>query len=396
MLIQIVPRRTAEPNGVADYALALACALRERSGIGSIFLSATSSAEAAPKQDEWRTIPIARRAEDLVGTLSSLSEETRVYAVLLHFAGYGYQKRGIPLWLAGGLKDLRRRRPGVPLLTIFHELYATGRPQQSAFWLCPVQQQIARSILKLSSAAITPTNLSRRRLEKWLSGNNGKAITTMPVFSNVGEPGRGLHPFARAPTAVIFGLTGVEDRLFGIYRSGLERVVPALGIESILDVGPRSSSLPSTLAGAPVISKGALPPTVVSRLLQEARFGIVAYPVDVIGKSGVFAAYAAHGVVPIVLSDADRLASLDGLRPNEHFLDGIRFSTGQSAGDLDSIQSELFDWYTSHALPAQADCLAKLIKASPLQAGANNNRERPVSNCSREAGSVSDVLAKSR
>src|SRR4029079_16057631 len=203
---------------VADYALAIARALRERNGINSVFLSATSSAEAAPKQDEWRTIPLPRRrAQNLAGVLSSLSADAEAYAVLVHFAGYGYQKRGLPLWLASGLKDWRRRTPDVPLLTIFHELYAIGQPWQSAFWLSPVQQQIARSILKLSSAAVTPTQLGRRRLSNWLNGNDGKTITARPVFSNVGEPGRGLGPFERAATAVVFGLAGVEDRLFGTY-----------------------------------------------------------------------------------------------------------------------------------------------------------------------------------
>jgi hypothetical protein len=216
------------------------------------------------------------------------------------------------------------------------------------------------------------------------------------VFSNVGEPGRGLHPFERAATAVVFGLAGVEERLFGIYRSQLERIVTAFGIESVLDVGPRLSSPPRTLAGVPVISKGALPAAAVSKLLQQARFAFIAYPVDVIGKSGVFAAYAAHGVVPIVLSDADRLTSLDGLRPNRHFIDGLQFNSGAETCDLVSIQGELFDWYASHALPAQADCLAKLVRASPPQAGATYDCERPVSNRSRETSPVVGDAVKSR
>jgi hypothetical protein len=393
MLIQVVPRRTAEPNGVADYALALARVLRERSGIGSVFLSATSSAETPPKQDEWRTISVPRRrALDLAAVLRSLSVETGACAVLLHFVGYGYQNRGLPLWLVNGLKGWRRRTPDVPLLTIFHELYAIGRPWQSAFWLSPVQQQIARSILKLSSAAVTPTHLGCRCLSGWLNGDDRKTVTAMPVFSNVGEPRRELHPSTRAATAVVFGLTGVEDRLFGIYRSDLERIVATLGIESIFDVGPRSSSLPRTLAGVPVISKGALPQPVISKLLQQTRFGFIAYPIDVIGKSGVFAAYAAHGVIPVVFSDADRLISLDGLRPNQHFLDGFRLSSGTEGWDLASIQGELFDWYASHALPVQVDFLTSLMGVGPLQAGTS---QRPVSGFSRGALPIdNDVAAR--
>jgi hypothetical protein len=208
----------------------------------------------------------------------------------------------------------------------------------------------------------------------------------------VGEPRRELHPSTRAATAVVFGLTGVEDRLFGIYRSDLERIVATLGIESIFDVGPRSSSLPRTLAGVPVISKGALPQPVISKLLQQTRFGFIAYPIDVIGKSGVFAAYAAHGVIPVVFSDADRLISLDGLRPNQHFLDGFRLSSGTEGWDLASIQGELFDWYASHALPVQVDFLTSLMGVGPLQAGTS---QRPVSGFSRGALPIdNDVAAR--
>jgi hypothetical protein len=253
-----------------------------------------------------------------------------------------------------------RRAGRVPLLTIFHELYATGRPWQSAFWVSPLQKQIARSILNLSSAAITPIDVCSKRLSEWLDGNAPK-ITALPVFSNVGEPGCGSAPCARAAAAVVFGLAGVEDSIFGIYRSEMERIVSALGIEKIFDVGPRLSSMPRTLTGAPVISKGVLPQGAVSELLQRARFGFVAYPVDCIGKSGVFAAYAAHGVVPIVLSE--KSGAFDGLQPGRHFLDGLRLGTSAGARDLASIQRKLFTWYTSHSLKVQADFLADSISS---------------------------------
>jgi hypothetical protein len=355
VLIQLVPRRTVEPNGVGDYASALARVLSARSGITSVFLSGEPSANATPL-DEWKTVALPRRKSRLLAdTIGQLSAEIGACAVLLHFSGYGYHNRGAPLWLVQGLRIWSWRRDRVPLLTIFHELYATGRPWQSAFWLCPVQKQIARSVLKLSSVAITPTELYGKRLSDWGDGKAVK-IMPMPVFSNVGEPGCGSPPCARPATAVVFGLAGVEERVFGIYRPEIERMIPALGIEKILDVGPRFSSTPSTLGGVPVISKGVLPRHEVSELLQHARFGFVAYPLDFIGKSGVFAAYAAHGVVPIVLSEIQ--GSFDGLQPTRDFLDGLRLLTGVDADALASIQWKLFTWYRSHSLSVQGDFLA--------------------------------------
>jgi hypothetical protein len=360
-MIQVVPRRAAEPNGVADHALALARALRAYGGANSVFLSGTPTADAMPVEDDWKTVCVPKReARILADTVQLLSAETNARAVVLHLSGYGYQKRGVPVWLVHGLQIWSRCAGRVPLVTIFHELYATGRPWQSSFWLSPLQKHIARSILNLSSAAITPTDLYRNRLSEWRDGN-AIEITPMPVFSNVGEPGCGPAPCARTAAAVVFGLAGVENVIFGSHRAEIERIISALGIEKIFDIGPRFSATPHTLAGAPVISKGALPQGAVSELLQRARFGFVAYPLDFIGKSGVFAAYAAHGVVPIVLSDTR--GAFDGLHPDRHFLDGLRLGTGAGAEDLASIQRKLFAWYTSHSVKVQAEFLANSIRA---------------------------------
>jgi hypothetical protein len=358
-LIHLVPRCAGEPSGVADYALALARALRAYRSVNSVFLSGTPSAHTTPVEDDWRTVCVPRRhARTLANTIQSLSAECSARGVVLHFSGYGYQKRGAPVWLAQGLRIWSRRAGRAPLLTIFHELYASGRPWQSAFWLSSLQKQIARSILNLSAAAITPTDLTAKRLSKWRDGSTIK-ITAMPVFSGVGEPGRGSVPCTRTATAVVFGLAGVEDRLFGIYRSEIERIISALGIEKILDVGPRLSSIPRTFAGTPIISKGFLPQGAVSELFQRTRFGFVAYPLDFIGKSGVFAAYAAHGIVPIVFSE--KQGAFDGLQPSQHFLDGLRLRTGVGAEDLASMQYELWNWYESHSLKVQAEFLSTSI-----------------------------------
>jgi hypothetical protein len=357
-LIQVVPWRGLEPNGVANYSLALARALAARHGVKSVFLSATQSAQAMPMQDEWKTVFLPRRqAQCMADTLWSLSAEPPV-AVVLHFSGYGYQKRGVPLWLVEGLRIWARRARHVPLVTIFHELYASGRPWQSSFWLSPLQKHIARRILNLSSLAITPTDLYRKRLSRWRKDSAIK-ITAMPVFSSVGEPSYVPPSCTRGATAVVFGLAGVEDRFFGTYRSQTERIISALGIETIFDVGPRLSPMPRTLAGAFVISKGVLPERAVSELLLRTKFGFVAYPTDFIAKSSRFAAYAAHGVVPIVFSE--KQGAFDGLQPSQHFLDGLRLDTGASTQDLASIQRKLFTWYTSHSLTVQADFLVNSI-----------------------------------
>jgi hypothetical protein len=65
-LIQVVPRRTAEPNGVADYALALARALRAYRSTNSVFLSGTPSVHAMPVDDEWKTVCVPKRKAQIL------------------------------------------------------------------------------------------------------------------------------------------------------------------------------------------------------------------------------------------------------------------------------------------------------------------------------------------
>ena len=96
-LIQVVARRTAEPDGVTHYALALARALRAYKGVNSVFLSGTPSVDAMPVEDDWKTVCVPKRkAQILADTVQLLSAETKARAVVLHFSGYGYQKRGVP------------------------------------------------------------------------------------------------------------------------------------------------------------------------------------------------------------------------------------------------------------------------------------------------------------
>ena len=350
--IQIVPQLTDKPNGVADYGLALARALRVH-GVDSVFLTATPLAGGRARQNEWNTISVPKReARSLAETIAATADPIKATAILLHMSGYGYSKRGAPLWLLQGLRRWRVRYDSrLPFITIFHELYAMGRPWESSFWLSPVQRIIARRILDLSSNAIATTQLFRDQLLKW---NSAARVTSMPVFSSVGEPGQCARPSARSATAVVFGLAGVENRLFGTFRPDLERVIATLGIKEIVDIGPRSS-VSIRFAGVPVISKGLLPAFAVSELLQQARLGFVAYPFDVLAKSSVFAAYAAHGTIPVVF--AERRGSFDGLEAGRHFLDGMKPKTPINVDHLGSMQRELFSWYGTHSLPVQAHYL---------------------------------------
>src|SRR5207244_7950676 len=77
--------------------------------------------------------------------------------VLLHYVNYGFQKRGVPFRLLSILRALRRQHRN-KLVTIFHELYASGPPWTSAFWLRPVQIHLAKSVACLSDECIVSSD----------------------------------------------------------------------------------------------------------------------------------------------------------------------------------------------------------------------------------------------
>src|SRR5712691_6473388 len=124
-ILQIVPKAPGSPDGVGDYALTLARKLLAAYGRKTIF--AAHEAASTTAVDNFEIVPLVSLAtNDLL--------RRRYDHVILHFVNYGYQKRGVPFWLLPILRGLRAQCRGA-WLTIFHELYASGPPWKSAFWL---------------------------------------------------------------------------------------------------------------------------------------------------------------------------------------------------------------------------------------------------------------------
>ena len=151
-------------------------------------------------QDVARLVPLSREsaADWEVGPDES---------VFLQMSGYGFDKRGAPLWL---LHEIEKRRTHIKTLGIFfHELYAVGPPWTSSFWLSPVQRRISRRLAGLSDFWMT----NREGSEQWLRRFSGdKPHAVLPVFSNVGETVTPARP--RLPRIVVFGNPGLRQKTY--------------------------------------------------------------------------------------------------------------------------------------------------------------------------------------
>jgi hypothetical protein len=345
-LVQITPRLAPSIGGIADYARLLAGRLRQDCAIDSRFLVGDPAWQ-GPVQIDGFTVErlVDTQAQELQRRLAQLDAEI----VLIHYVGYGYQNRGCPVWLWRGLQSWKSKTPGARLLVMFHELFAYGRPWQSSFWTSPLQRALTRSLAQLSDHCLT--NLSRSA--RWLAAVTGRPpsdFTVLPVFSNVGELSSLTPPNRRAAKLVVLGSAAWRRQVYFDHGADLAQACRALEIEQILDIGPSFGALPKLpVAHSPC---GTLPLDEIHRQLTSARAGFFTCPAPYLGKSSIFAAYAAHGLVPLTYAE-NRALNHDGLTAGEHFLP-IANSTRGQAESFTSIMERAHGWYHNHSLAKQA------------------------------------------
>ena len=346
-VIHLVPRLGAVLDGVGDYARQLAQAMsRVDEGIECAFVDAASLPD--------------RSAQALVGALRearSRAGATRL-SLVLHYVNYGYAPRGCPFWLLAGLEQWKSgRASGSRLVSMFHEVYAFGPPWRSSFWLSPVQRSLARRLVRTSDASIT----NRHASGEWLARHGGRRAVVLPVFSTLGEPMQ-VQPWSeRLPRLVVAGRSGERGRAYHRHRARLLTACRALGIEEIVDIGHRSEPPPRSLDGIAITALGHVEPGQASDVMSRARAGFVDYPSDFLAKSTVFAAYAAHALVPVV--------SWRRGREEAGLAEGVNYwvprESTHAAADFASIAGRARQWYSTHRLEQQALQFASAARGGP-------------------------------
>ncbi|HEX5758309.1 MAG TPA: glycosyltransferase family 1 protein [Thermoanaerobaculia bacterium] len=327
-LVQLVPALPPPEEGVGNFALTLGGALAERGFHGRCLAAAA--------------LP-ARRPDELAAALAA--ERT----VLLHYVNYGYQRRGCPGWLVEALTRWKAAAPSRRLITMFHEVHASGPPWRSSFWLRPRQRQLAARLLRLSDAAVTSLDRYAGILRRW---RRDVAIDVRPVFSTVGEPAA-VPPLAERPRRLLlFGGAGVRRRAWEGRQAELLAACRGLEIEEVWDAGPPAGA-PARLDGSRVRQLGVLPAAEISARLLDVVAGFTAYPPGFLGKSTAFAAYCAHGVLPVC---AWRNGEASGPPPH--------WSPRRPAPvDPQAVADAARAWYAEHSLARQAAAFAERLRA---------------------------------
>ena len=159
---------------------------------------------------------------------------------------------------------------------------------------------------------------------------------------------------------VVFGTRGRRVLVYERSRTHLNRICKELEIEEIVDIGrPIGLNFTSDLH-ARVVAHGELQAGDASRLLLDAIAGVVDYPVALLGKSGVFAAYCAYRLVPIVANFGDEIPA-DGLERDRHYWLTDIASEKLNLGDGQCVADQAHAWYHTHNLEAHARALAACL-----------------------------------
>lgn len=350
-IAQLVPRWSPQICGVGDYARRLGEALEIDHGWKSRYLVAsrewTGSGPEAPvrlNRDNQRTRE---------GQIAAMARETK--GLLVHYSSYGYAKRGAPVWLIRTLLNLRRRGRMGPLGVMFHELSYCGSWRSSSFWNWPVQRWILKQLTRLANIVVTNREPYAAQIRLWQS-QDSLPVQVLPVFSNFGEPSD-LPSFEdREPAMAVFGWSLPAEQV-RTFRRSLSDSVEKLGVTRLIVL--RQALPPEALPRIPVESFGPLPHAEVAAQLRRCRFAFLDYNPQYLGKSGLLASFAAHGLAVVLRHGAGQLP--DGLDVGRHVLSAETIGQLKNGATTQAIAEELNCWYRGHDLAATARAYDRIL-----------------------------------
>ncbi len=356
-IIQIVPRLPPAIDGIGDYAINLATQLRDQFEIETHFIVGDPQWQNEKEVDGFEITKVSRNSASAL--LSVLEDKAQATTILLHYVGYGYARRGCPVWLVKGLQAWKNRQFSRRLLTMFHEINATGPPWTSAFWLSWQQTYLSTSLAKMSESVLTSKEQYASFLEE-LSGEKHKKIPHFPVFSGPGEPQQVLPLKERKKRLVVFGGKANRLRVYETTWQELSFTCKQFGIEEVWDIGQETGLSLSAVDGIPIFEKGRLSKIQISQILSDSIIGFLDYNPEYLAKSSIFAAYCAHGVCPVNVKEFS--LPIDDIEARKHYWVANQEVTNTM--QIQAIADNAYAWYSSHNLARQTETFAAVISGN--------------------------------
>jgi hypothetical protein len=336
-MLQIVSGFQPDVDGMGDFCRRLGDALWAKEQVCSHFL--------VYRQPKWpldtatifpNTIsyPTERTPAALLAHIAELQASYAFDSVLLHYGPYAYTSNGRPTPFVEAIEELVKT---TEVLIFFHETYASRPPWKRAFWTKREQKNALGRLMHCAKVAFTSNEKYVGMLQDL--DTVGRELVKAPVISNIGEP-EGLRPLKnRSRQLVVFGQLANRVRLYKEHRKRLESICQMLRIEKIVDVGSGDSPyIPQAVLDAGVRRAGFMSDEALSDLLADSVAGVICYWPDVWEKSGVMAAYEAHGVVPILVPMEKRRLPKPAYVPYVEAEDLVRLAGGEDSVSNENLQ----------------------------------------------------------
>ncbi|MEO0756737.1 MAG: hypothetical protein AAFY78_07670 [Cyanobacteria bacterium J06648_16] len=362
-VLQIVPRLSPDVDGVGDYALQLAQQLSRQHQIASEFLVFRPSRRTT---QQVAGFPVHRLTEHTIDGLLACVPKA-IDTVLLQYSNYPYLrgKLDAPGWLVAGLAAFKQR--GVRVVVMFHEL-PTLRYRRIR---CPnpIQRQVSRRLAQVADAVVTNNTAFQQTLSTWVTGS----VRCLPNFSTVGESAGGKPLCDRTRALVVFGSSD-RSRAYRNNLSTLQTLCGQLGIQTLYDVGrPLDETLEEVASHLQIrlIRTGFLPAEQVSQLMEESFAGLFDYRrfPNNLAKSTVYAAYCAHGLLPI--NNQQSLRPQDGVVSGRHYLStaeltALHLHTPDLLTSLQIVATNAHQQYQTRTLAICAQAFATLLSPETI------------------------------
>ncbi|MEQ8994947.1 MAG: glycosyltransferase family 1 protein [Coleofasciculus sp. B1-GNL1-01] len=361
VIIQIIPYLPPAISGVGDYALNLAYQLHKDFDITTHFVVGDPNWQGSTHLEGFSISQVTKHSDAILLSLLPSNQAT----VLLHYVGYGYARRGCPFWLVEGLQQWCASGINKCLVTMFHEVYASGLPWTSAFWLSPLQRKLAACLTQISTHCFT-SKQSYAEILNTFSRSKNISVTTLPIFSTIGEPTQILPLAERSKRLVIFGSRGKRLRVYKECQEQLSKACQLLEVEEIWDIGQPTGLALSPVNNLTIVEKGQQPAKQISCILLNSAAGLLDNNPNFLAKSTIFAAYCAHGVLPIICRGS--ALPTDGIELGKHYwVVDHRERELPNKIDLQQITNNAYSWYQTHNLSLQANIYATHLKNQSSQ-----------------------------
>jgi len=321
-ILFITPSLEPGKDGIGDYTLRLAAALREMGAhvicvsLADRFLRGESNPnEQTPPENEQES-SILRLSVDIpwrkrLVILQSLVDSLQPDLISLQYVPYGYHLRGLPWGLANRLSSLKGQ---FRWHVMFHELWigwgkcAPTRERLQGL----LQARIVRMIHRRLRPAASTSNPQHQRL----LASIGIPSDLLPLFSNIPKAPRSgaitslTKNFFRDRPRSEWYLLGSFGAIYSDFSSTpwMEDLITrcqAKGLKPALCfIGHQSSMRDRLMKGVRknfgdligILDLGTQNPQIISDFLQFVDAGIVTTPPEILGKSGVVAAMREHGL----------------------------------------------------------------------------------------------------